>query len=198
MDSLLQAYNLLEKEVYSLEGVQKSLSSGITELEDKLNTNKSNKELYLKCIEILDISQKLLQERMKEGFEIVATNALQSVFGVGYKLELEFDRRGAIPEVNVYIKTPEMTELHDPEDSNAGGQKDLISMILKMVVLSFVQPEGGTPIKMDEPCAQLGAGNTDDLGKCLKTLIKKFNRQAIIVTHNQGLLEFADNKLEFK
>lgn len=199
MDKLLETYQNLEKEVYSLEGVQKSLMSKINELEEKVNTNRANKEEHQKCIEILDIAQKALQQKMKNGFETVSTSALQSVFGVGHNLELEFDRRGAIPEANVYIKTPDMQEAHEPEDSNAGGQKDLLALILRMVVLGFVQPEGNTPLKLDEAFSQIGLGDIEKTGECLKAIGKKFNRQIILVTHHkENFLQFGDNVVEFK
>jgi len=195
---IFEAYNNLEKEVYSLEGVQKSLTFNITELEGKVNKNTEDKELFQKCIEILDLAQKALQQKMKEGFEVVSTNALQAVFGVGHDLELEFDRRGAIPEAKVYIKTPDMQESHEPENSNAGGQKDLIALILRMVVLGFAQPDGGTPLKSDEPFSQVGEGDVENIGKCLKAIVKKFDRQMVMVSHQKGLLKFADNCIEFK
>lgn len=196
---IFEVYQNREKEVYSLEGVHKSLTLKITELEEKVNANRANKELYQKCIEILDISQKALQQKMKEGFEVVSTNALQSVFGAGHNLELEFDRRGAIPEAKVYIKTPDMQEPHEPEDSNAGGQKDLIALILRQVVLGFTQPEGGTPLKLDEPFSQIGEGDIENTGKCLKAIVKKFDRQTIMITHHKGtFLQFGDNVIEFK
>lgn len=194
---IFEAYNVLEKEVYSLEGVQKSLTSTITQLEEKINKNIADKELYQKCIEILDLAQKALQQKMKNGFEIVSTNALQSVFGDGHNLELDFDRRGAIPEANTYIKTPDMQEAHDPEDSNAGGQKDLLALILRMVVLGFVQPDGGTPLKLDEAFSQIGAGDIEETGKCLKAIGEKFNRQIILVTHQKSLMKFGDNCIDF-
>jgi len=199
MNNLLETYQNLEKEVYSLDGVHKSLTLKINELETKVDTNKANKELFQKCIEVLDIAQKALQQKMKEGFELVSTNALQSVFGDGHHLELEFDRRGAIPEAKVYIKTPDMSEPHEPEDSNAGGQKDLIALILRMVVLGFVKPEGGIILKLDEPFSQIGAGDIKQTGECLKSIVKKFDMQTILITHHKGdFLDFGDNVIEFK
>ena len=195
---IFEAYDKLEKEIYSLEGVHKSLMFTITELEEKVNTNCKDKELFLKCIEILDIAQKALQQKMKEGFEIVSTNALQSVFGIGHELELDFDRRGAIPEAKVFIKTPDMQEPHEPDDSNAGGQKDLIALILRIVVLGFVQPDGGTPLKLDEPFSQIDENSILHVGKCLKSIMEKFDRQIILITHQKDLLEFGDNCIEFK
>jgi len=188
MNNLLETYQNLEKEVYSLDGVHKSLTLKINELETNVDTNKANKELFQKCIEVLD-----------EGFELVSTNALQSVFGDGHHLELEFDRRGAIPEAKVYIKTPDMSEPHEPEDSNAGGQKDLIALILRMVVLGFVKPEGGIILKLDEPFSQIGAGDIKQTGECLKSIVKKFDMQTILITHHKGdFLDFGDNVIEFK
>lgn len=198
MDKLIEKYNTFEKESFSLRGAIESKSLKISELELELEQNNDDKELFAKCAEILDIAQKTIQEKMKDGFEVVSTNALQSVFGDGYNLELEFDRRGIIPEVNVFIKTPDMDQAHDPEDANAGGQKDLIALILRMVVLGFIKPTGGAILKLDEPFAQLGIGDIEAAGKCLKSIVDKFNMQTFLITHHKGeILKFADNVIQF-
>lgn len=201
MQSIANAIAALETSKNSLDGQIALISKQLSDVQAKLLTCKANKDLYVRCVEVLNIIQQSLQEKTRESFEQVVTNALQSVFKKDFKLKLEFDRRGSLPELNVIVQNAEMQEAGDLENSNSGMALDLISLTLRLIILNFIN-QSNAPLFLDEAFSQ--SSHERKLAACefIKLLAGKFNRQILLINHVSGqeekaALEFiADNVIQ--
>ncbi len=179
--------NKLKSIVDSLEGQEGLLNSQVENLDSEISKLKENKELYAKAIEVLDLVQKSTQESIKLNFESVVTHALQFIMGDTYSFELEFGRRGSLPEVNFNIKTADLPDYCDPIDTETGGGLDIVALALRVVFLELFQPKIEGPLILDEPFKMLSSNYLNNAGEFLNALATKIKRQIIIVTHHKDL-----------
>jgi len=187
---------LLQKEITSLEGQERLLNTQIEEDMIELKSIKINRENFKQSIEILDLAQKQIRSVIKSGFQSVVTNALQTIFGKDFYFELEFGRRGNLQEAYFTIKNNTLKNSHNPIDVLAGGGKDIISLSLRTVILELFQKKNKSPLIADEPLKFVSPEFINSAGMFIQTLNEKMSRQIIIVTHKEGLKEFADNVID--
>ncbi len=196
LEQCSQKLNALENEQANLDGQIKLLTTQIGEATKTIEINKRNYDKYKKAVEVLDIVQQTIRKTIKDGFETVVTNALQSVFGKGYNLDLEFGRRGNLQEVKFNITTPYCKKSVDPRDTSAGGQMDVISLALRSVILELYQRKDKATLILDEPFKFVSIEYIELAGAFLMALSTKMNRQIIMVTHKKQLTGLANNIIE--
>jgi len=190
--------NRLQNEQSQLQGKIEVLSNQIQEAELKLEEHKDTTEIYKQSVEVLDIAQEAVRETVQKGFETIVTNALQTVFGQGYALKLNYSRRGNLQQVDFVIQRPDLKEAYDPMDTSGGGAIDIVAIALRSVILELFQSKNKSPIILDECFKHLSKGHLQQAGEFLNALSKKLNRQIILVTHKQELVEVATNAIEIK
>jgi len=183
----------LKNNIVSMNGQIFLLSNQITIAETKLDGIEIKRDTSKKAVEVLDIVQQSVRGLIKNGFETVVTNALQTIYGDEFNFQLEFGRRGNLQEVYFKIINSTLSESHDIEDVTAGGEIDVIALALKIVILELYQKVNKSPLISDEPFKFISLEYVDAAGKFIQMLNEKMNRQIILVTHKQKLLEFADN-----
>lgn len=189
LNDLEQQFNELQSEVSSLKGK--------LDLLDELFITNQNKQKELikeqiinkKSVEVLNLVQKATKELVCNSFETIVTNALQFIHqNDEYKFELEFTKRGNIPELNFQVKTPDMQEAHDIIDTRGGGSTDIISLALRFVLLEISKRKGF--VFLDEPFKHLDNKETAKKGlEFLKEMQKNSNRQIFIITHRDEIVE---------
>ena len=185
----------LEKEVSSLNGqttlLNKQLDDSIIQLKDLQYLQIKNK----KGVELLHLVKKLTQEQIKLMFEKIVTEALQFIHqNNDYKFELEFGRRGSLPELNFAIKTPDMQEAHDILDSRGGGTCDIVSLALRFVLLEVSKMPGF--LILDEPFKHLDSPETINKAiEFVKEIQLETKRQIIIITHKQEVIDSVSNPI---
>ena len=183
----------LESKMKEKRGSIETLKVMIDKSIKSLEVYVKDKELNTKSIQVLDLVQKTVRESIKENFESVVTFALQYVLGEGYKFELEFSKRGNFTEAHTNIITPSDPEPSDPIDCDAGGCIDIVSLSLRVAMISLFKPKIEGPIILDESFKHTSEGLLDNAGQFLQALSKKISRQIIMVTHKKELINYADN-----
>jgi len=188
----------LQNKISEIKGQYDLLGVQLKELSSSIETETENQLLYKKAVEILDLAQKSVQASLKEKFESMVTYALHYVFGAEYKFELEFGRRGNLQEVDFNIKTKDLTEPQNPLDTSGGGVLDIVSLALRVAFLELYTPRIEGPIILDESFKHLSEQYLLDASEFLNVLSKKINRQIILVTHKNELINSAYNVIEIK
>jgi DNA repair exonuclease SbcCD ATPase subunit len=186
----------LNREFDTLKGSTETLKEVIEEGKEKIDNLRKLVELDKKCIEVLDVVQKSVREGTKKTFESIVGYALQSILGDGYNFRFEFKRRGNYQEVDINIITPSMEEPFDPLDSCAGGAIDVVSLALRVCILSLYKPKIEGPLIFDESFKHVSSGLLENAGEFLNALAERIGRQIIMVTHKSLLVNFADNVIQ--
>ena len=74
-----------------------------------------------------------------------------------------------------------------PEQSRGGGVIDIISLALRIAFLQIHKPKIEGPLILDEPAKHVSEDYIFNVADFLKRASEMFNRQIIIVTHNNHL-----------
>lgn len=175
--------------------------------EDKQKQLDTNQRKYLKLFEDLEevkAANLLLEkcniasrELIKKEVESLVTSALVSVFEDNtFKFHVDFiSRRNQVEaEFSVSSMMGERYTAGDIMNSRGGGVVDIVATALRIVLMELLKIDG--PLILDEPCRMVSAKYMENLGKFLHTVSQKFDRQIILITHNEKLAEYATRKFE--
>jgi len=195
LNNIKTSIKTLEDSVGSLKGKVNILEEQYQESTDKLTELKELELLNTKSVELLNHVQKATKELIKSIFEKITTHALQYIHqSDAYTFELEFGKRGNLPEMNFCIKTPEMQEAHDIIETRGGGSCDIISLALRLVLLEVSKNEGF--LFVDEPSKHLDNPETiEKMIDFIKETQKDTGRQIFVITHKQEIVDSVDNPI---
>lgn len=178
-------------------------------LEKDLIVKESELEQIADLIDILEQVRFLLQrtseyarEQIKQQIEMLVTHCLQFVFGPNLEFEIELNEvRGKTSAefyvISIYDNEKIKTK---PQDARGGGIVDVISLALRIAVIQNADTYKDGPLILDEPAKHVSSEYISNVAQFLKQISDVFNRQIIMVTHNQYLSEIADltYKVELK
>lgn len=156
------------------------------------------KDLYLKAVELLTAVQGVTRDKIKSEFETLVSFIMQFVTEKDYQFQLEFNKRGNLQELDFRIKTPNNQDALDMLDSCGGGIIDLVSFALRIVLMETSIPKTKGFILMDEALKHLSSNYMERIPALLEELSKKLNRQFIIISHEQELIDSNFYKIEVK
>ena len=135
-----------------------------------------------------------------KSLEIIGTHALQYIFEENKSLEVVFNDRD---ECHIYItKEVEIADgkiqkaFIDPTNAEGGGLADVVSFSLTFAMDSLLEPKNDFPLLFDEPSkfVSKGAalGNPKRVANFFKDISHDWDRQILIVSHNDELISAAD------
>lgn len=155
--------------------------------------------------ELVDIEEKLIllekvnvllqktsehaREQSKIQIENLVTNCLQYVFdsNIEFKIEIEESHSKPIADFFVISKDDDIIIKTKPELSRGGGIVDVVSLALRIAFLQIHKPLVEGPIILDEPAKHVSEDYIFNVADFLKQVSEMFNRQIILVTHNNHL-----------
>ena len=176
---------LLEGQTASLKARLDITEETFVETEQNLSSLKKLDLINKKAIELLNLVQKSTKELICNVFETIVTNALRYVYDSDeYEFKLVLDRRGAKPALKFLLKTPDKQEMHDICSTSGGGEKDIIALALRFVLLEVSKNEGF--LYLDEPFKRLDSEETWYRAiEFIKETQKDTKRQIIIIGHEK-------------
>lgn len=182
IETLIQ---LLEGQTASLKARLDITEETFVETEQNLSSLKELDLINKKAIELLNLVQKSTKELICNVFETIVTNALRYVYDSDdYEFKLVLDRRGAKPSMKFMLRTPDKQEMHDICSTSGGGEKDIIALALRFVMLEVSKNEGF--LYLDEPFKRLDSEETWYRAiDFIKETQKDTKRQIIIIGHEK-------------
>lgn len=183
LNNLKSKLDSLGNEVGRIQGEFNYIKSEIENKEKKIITLTSEVENSEKAVELLNKVQAVTRDRIKEEFESVASWALRYVFETDYKFKLVFSTRGNLQELNFTVRSPECDEDMDFLDSQSGGVMNVVSLILRLILMEVSVPKINGWIILDESFKNVnGKENIEKLNTFMVELSKNFKRQIIHIT----------------
>ena len=179
-----------------LQGRYDTLFTQVESSKQKITQLEEVKKIDLKAIEVLNLVQKSTRDVIKNTFEGLVTYALRAIYQEPYTFALKFDNRGNLGTLDFLLKSPENKEPLPLEDCTAGGSLDVISLALRFVLLRVMTPTFEGPVILDEPCKQLSKNFAGNELNFYNFIANKLQRQIILITHNEKIVELAENKIE--
>lgn len=127
--------------------------------------------------------------------EDLVTDALQYISEGQYKFCIEIDDTGKTTKCEFYVteEVDGVISKQKPQDACGGGFIDIISTTLRYAYLNlYNKPALCGPVILDEPGKMVSAEMSVRFGEFIKQLGDDFNRQTIMITHNDNLTNIAD------
>ena len=167
-----------------------------SKLKEQLDVNKENLkkiEIELELLEKVSIlfqkTSEFAREQAKVQVESLVTKCLQFVFEteIGFLIEIEELRGKASAEFYVVNELDNSIIKTKPELSRGGGVVDIVSLALRIAFLQTHKPRIEGPLILDEPAKHVSDDYIYNVAEFLKQTSSLFNRQMIMVTHNDHL-----------
>ena len=83
-------------------------------------------------------------------------------------------------------------------DSRGGGLVNIVSLLLRIIILMLTDRKAERFIALDEPFNNLREKYHENLVEVIKEIALKLNFQMVIVTHQKSMESFADVVYEFR
>lgn len=170
-------------------------------LEDKIEKTEKNIEKLKEDINILDKvnmlfkrSSEFARNQSKKQIESLVTKCLQYVFQEEISFEIEIKELRGRPSAKFYVTNIiDGKEIKlEPEESKGGGVVDIVSLALRIAFLETHKPKILGPLILDEPAKHVSDEYIYNVSNFLKESSELFNRQIIMITHNNYLASIGD------
>jgi DNA repair exonuclease SbcCD ATPase subunit len=191
IDKKKAVYNSQQGRKEQLEETRENISQQLIEAKEKIDLL-DQVNIYLQ--QVSDYAR----QQAKEQIEALVTQALQFVFGEQFSFEVEIEEKRSRPAAEFYVVSQygNQTIKNRPQDSRGGGVVDVVSLALRVAVLqTFSRPKIIGPLVLDEPAKHVSDEYITRVTKFLKNVSEMYERQIIVVTHQQHLSQVADKSL---
>lgn len=146
---------------------------------------------------LLQQTSEYARQQAKQQIEEIVTSALSVVFGKDYRFIVNIEVKANQPVAEYWLESEGVTtQLKPPDYDRGGGVADVVSLALKLAVGELSGIRG--PLFLDEVGKHVSAEYAQNVAYFLKEFSSKFERQAILITHNPVLAEIGDVSLQVK
>lgn len=205
--------NLFRSAGYSanIEDMQKKTKAKLTRMTverdalkkviDDTNTNiqemQEEQDFMKKTSMVLAEASKVARTKAKNHFEKIITEALRYVTqSDDYEFVIQEKEERSKTSYEFYIKTIINGEesLQNPKDANGGGFVDIISVAMKYAYLELFNDPAimNSSVILDEPGKMIDEQRSIKFAEYVKELGSIYDRQTIMITHNNNLSDTAD------
>lgn len=175
--------------------IRNQIESNITSYRSKIYfLDKDIEECTKASVMLTEISLKAKQVVTKF-LEDLVTDALQYISEGQYRfcIELESTEKSSKCEFYVVETVDGQESKQRPQDACGGGFIDIISTTLRYAYVNlYNNPKLMGCIILDEPGKMVSADMSVRFGEFIKKLGQDFDRQTIMITHNDNLMNIAD------
>ncbi len=171
------------------QGKKEKLLEQIQEYENLIQEIEYEIQLMEKVSILLQNTAEFARNQAKIQVESLVTNCLQYIFENNVEFKIEINELYGKPNAEFYVltKTEESIIKTKPELSRGGGVVDIISLALRIAFLEIYKPKIEGPLILDEPAKHVSEEYIFNVADFLKKTSELFNRQIIMVTHNNHL-----------
>jgi len=177
-------------------GEQEAILRKKRQIEERVLAKRAEIDKLQQVKILLQESSAFAREQARRQIETMVTNALQFIFGeqdMEFRVQIE-EVRGRAEGEFLVVSTygGELPVETRPQDARGGGVVDVISLALRAALLHANRPALDGPIILDEPGKHVSEEYSRQVAEFLKQLSVAFDRQIIMVTHNQHLANTGD------
>lgn len=180
---------------YKQKGKMDILVEQIERTDEKLIEIRKENDKLQRVKLLLQNASQYAREQSKKQMEYTVTQCLQYVFDPSLEFKIEIIEKSNRIEAEFYVISNINGEQikTKPQDSRGGGVVDVISLAIRIAMMEINEPKIQGPLILDEPAKHVSDEFITNVSEFLKQIGSTFKRQIIMVTHNNFLLESADN-----
>jgi len=154
-------------------------------------------KILVEALHLLEQCNVVSRDYVKTEVEQLVTQSLRSIFGdatIQFDINFVTKRNQTEAEFTLSHKEDKTHIQGDILYSYGGGVADIISISLRIIIMQMMKIKG--PLILDEPGKYVSAQYINAFGKFLIESSNAFDRQIIMVTHNDKLAALASNTIE--
>lgn len=183
-------FETCKKTVIEQTALKNALVEQIEQNEKLLETLTVRGEKLLIAQKIIQEAAEFTQKQIQAKITSLGTMLLQAVFGNEYELLMEFPVRRGKVEIDFFVQTEK--GIVSPTDCG-GGLIDVLSFALRLPFLALSAVD--RTLILDEPFKFVSRDKVVIIYELLKELAEQYELQMLIVTHDPGIMEIADNTI---
>lgn len=194
-EKLNKKINKLSSKYYKLLGEKEALESILELDEKKLEVYKKHVKCDEKVLDTLYAIAEIRKGDIKNKIEKLVTKGIRAVFDredLEFKLEISISRGDVAVKPVIVCEYNNKTLETDIIEGHGGGLGDVVSFVLRVVVLSLIRPQRARLLVLDEPFKHVSSEYLPAVAELMKELRKITKLQIIMVTHKSELAECAD------
>lgn len=187
---LQKVYEDLDADIKKREGEKKKLEDIITEKQREIEELEGKIYLYRQVNELFKEAAEYARKNSKIAIENIVSRALGIIFPGDLNFEIKLDEEGEKSEAKFLVSSTyggEFVITNEPQETRGGGVVDIISLALRIALMEACHVPQPVPLVLDEPAKHVSGEYINNVADFLHQVVKSFNRQIIMVTHNQHL-----------
>lgn len=175
-------------------GQRTYIEEKLVDVEENIKNINEKIDLYSNVVLLLQKTATYAREQAKFQIEDMVTKCLQYVFEKDIEFVINFQELRNNPSAEFFISSVFDGEkiFTDPQSSHGGGVVDVLSLALRTAFLELQDPPFEGPLILDEPGKHVSSDYIFNLGEFIQQSTLSFDRQVIMVTHNDHLAQMGD------
>jgi len=195
MSDLELRYRKLDGDITRKLGQRDAVLAAIERDRTKLELHEETVRTRSLAIEIVHTAAEARRQELKERVESLVTKALRAVFQredfeFGFNVRVRGDILGIVPVLRSKFGDRDLETAI--VDGHGGGVADVVSFILRVIVLSLARPRVAPIMILDETFKHVSPEYLRGVSVLMKELSVSAGIQFILVTHKSELLDAAD------
>lgn len=198
---LQKAYANFRDDIIDRKGQLKVIEKDLAEKIKEKNELAEKIELYQQVNLVFQSAAEFAREQSKTSMERLVTNALDIVFPGDLTFNIEMQEKGNKTDAELYVSSTyggEHIVKSEPQESRGGGIVDIISLALRVALLETSTPKLTGTLILDEPAKHVSQEYSQNVAEFLNMVVNSFQRQIIMVTHNNYLSDTGNKTFEVK
>ena len=176
-------------------GEKKSIENNIKRLEKNLKKINNESEDLILVDTLLKETADFSRLQSSKEIESIVTSCLDLVFNskMEFKIELSQLRGKNSAEFFIIEMDEDKKYTYKIEDTRGGGVIDILSLALRIAFILKIYPPVKGPIVLDEPAKHVSDDYIFNIADFIKKISEEFDKQIIIISHNEHLSSIGDN-----
>lgn len=201
IEQLEKAYAKFNEEIWHRKGQLDIINKTLADKQKQKEEIEKDIDLYRKVNRIYQLAAEYARNKSKNTMESLVTNALGIVFPGDLEFNIDTEEKGEKTEAYFTVSSTyggEHVVKTEPQESRGGGIVDIISLALRIALLETSRPALNGPLILDEPAKHVSQDYSQNVAEFLNLAVNTFERQVIMVTHNNYLADSGDKAFEVK
>jgi len=185
----------LRDRVKTTEGARQSIMDQVERDESKAAEIEVEVERLGKAVEVVQAATETRRQELRDRVENLVTRGLKAVFlredfEFGFNVSLKRDVFGVVPVLRSKFGDRDLET--GIVEGHGGGVADVVSFLLRVIVLSLARPAVAPVLILDESFRHVSPEYLRGCSTLLKELSSSAGIQFLLITHKDEMLDAAD------
>nr|WP_296153416.1 ATPase [uncultured Peptoniphilus sp.] len=194
IQELEERFQSFSKTVDQEEARRDLICENLKKQRDSLEIVESKEKLLNGVVILLQKAADYSRNQATHQIEDIVTQSIAYIMQNSSKFTVDLLEKRGLPIAEFYVKSDygDYSVKTKPELSRGGGVVDIVSLALRIAFLENHRPKIEGPLFLDEPGKHISNDYIFNMGEFLKECSRLFNRQIIMVTHDDYLTNICD------